>query len=384
MPPSKLADKWFAGLMTGTVLDGEIDIAFLRTDGESIDEFGPHGTRLYTPEVRALLSQCLDKAQDWNFEGPEPAIFATAEAELTLAHADALAGFASDHGIPLCDIAAIGFHGQTVLHRQPANGRNGRTRQLGDGALMADRTGVPVVFDLRSADVESGGQGAPLCPCYHAVLLEESHADESVAVVNLGGVGNITWKGADGRLIAFDTGPANAPVNDWVSQHGIGEMDRDGALAATGLVDEDRLAALMKHPYFSAPFPKSLDRHDFAAGLAHGLSPADGAALLTHLAAAAVARAVDLLPVPVTRLVVCGGGRRNPALMAAIEARSGITADRAETLGWRGDALEAECFAYLAARHMAGLAVSHPETTGVPAPMPAGRLASPACPAGSV
>ena len=384
MPPANMADKWFAGLMTGTVLDGEIDIAFLRTDGQSIHGFGPHGTRPYTPEVRALLAQSIDAAQGWNFKGPEPAIFATAEGDLTVAQADALAGFAADHGIPLSDIAAIGFHGQTVLHRPPANGRSGRTRQLGDGTLMADRTGVPVVFDLRSADIEAGGQGAPLCPCYHAALLDRSNADESVAVVNLGGVGNITWKGANGRLIAFDTGPANAPVNDWVSQHGLGEMDRDGALAAVGLVDEVRLAALMKHPHFSAPFPKSLDRNDFAADLAAGLSLADGAALLTHLAAAAVARAVSLLPVPVTRLVVCGGGRHNPALMTAIEARSGIMTDQAESLGWRGDALEAECFAYLAARHMSGLAVSHPETTGVPVPMPAGRLASPACPASPV
>ena len=384
MPSIHMVDQWFVGLMTGTVLDGEIDIAFLRTNGQTIQGFGPHGALPYAPELRDQLARCLDAARDWNFDGAEPEIFSQAERELTLAQSQALMVFAAAHGIPLSDIAGIGFHGQTVLHRPPAFGRPGRTRQLGDGQLMADHTGRPVVFDLRSADVEAGGEGAPLCPCYHASLLTSSHSDETVAVVNLGGVGNITWKGADGRLIAFDTGPANAPINDWVRRHGIGEMDRDGALAATGIVDEARLSELMRHPYFSAPFPKSLDRFDFAAELAAGLSPADGAALLTHLAAESVARAIALLPVGVTRLVICGGGRHNTTLMRAIAERSGVVTDAAESLGWRGDALEAECFAYLAARHMAGLDVSYPETTGVPAPMPAGRLASPACPVGAV
>lgn len=376
MPPAELAEKWFAGLMTGTVLDGEIDIAFLRTDGQSISGFGPYGMIPYSSDMRGLLVQCLDDARRWNFSGPEPDGFGTAERMLTLAQSDALVGFAADHGIALSDIAAIGFHGQTVLHRPPVSGQPGRTRQLGDGQLMAARTGLPVVFDLRSNDVQAGGQGAPLCPCYHAALLEMSGASEDVAVVNLGGVGNITWRGSDDRLIAFDTGPANAPVNDWMKLNGLGEMDRDGTLAASGDVDEGRLATLMQHPHFTAPFPKSLDRFDFAADLAKGLSPADGAALLTHLAAASVARALDLLPVKVARLVVCGGGRHNPTLMNAIERRSGVPAEKAESVGWRGDAIEAECFAYLAARHMAGLDVSYPETTGVPAPMPAGRLAT--------
>lgn len=377
MPLAEMADKWFAGLMTGTVLDGEIDIAFLRTDGQSITGFGPAGLMPYAPDLRDLLVDCLDEARHWNFVGPEPDSFAEAEKKLTLAQSDALAGFAQEHDIALGDIAAIGFHGQTVLHRPPADGQIGRTRQLGDGQLMAERTGVPVVFDLRSGDIQAGGQGAPLCPCYHAALLETLYDNDDVAVLNLGGVGNITWKGSDGRLVAFDTGPANAPVNDWVKYHGLGEMDRDGALAASGTVDENRLTSLMQHPHFAAPFPKSLDRFDFKADLATGLSPADGAALLTHLAAASVARALRLLPVTVKRLVVCGGGRHNPTLMGAIETRSGITAEKAESCGWRGDAIEAECFAYLAARHMAGLNVSYPETTGVPTAMPAGRLARP-------
>ena len=201
--------------------------------------------------------------------------------------------------------------------------------------------------------------------------------DESVAIVNLGGVGNITWRDCDGRLFAFDTGPANAPINDWIVRHGLGKMDADGLIAATGRVDEARLATLLGHPYFSAPFPKSLDRFDFPASLADGLSVEDGAALLTALAAAAVGQAVALLPGDIRRLVICGGGRHNPTLMDAIAHRSGIMTETAEALGWRGDAIEAECFAYLAARRVAGLDVSYPGTTGVPTPMPAGRLVYP-------
>lgn len=369
--------QWFAGLMTGTVLDGRIDIAFLNTDGQTINGFGPYGLMPYADGLRDEISQCLEAARRWNFEGPEPDIFAATEHALSLAQAEAVISFATAHDIPLSDIAAIGFHGQTVLHRPPEPGRPGRTRQLGDGQLMADHTGLPVVFDLRSADINAGGQGAPLCPCYHAALLDIEDTGSDVAVVNLGGVGNITWKGNDGALIAFDTGPANAPINDWMRQHQLGEMDQDGALATTGSVDEERLAKLMQHPHFDAPFPKSLDRFDFTADLAAGLSPADGAALLTHLAAAAVAHAITLLPTTITKLVICGGGRHNPTLMQAIAARSGVITETADILGWRGDAIEAECFAFLAARHMAGLAVSYPGTTGVPAPMAAGRLARP-------
>ena len=372
-----MAVRWFAGLMTGTVLDGKIDIALLRTDGRSIDGFGPYGLVPYDIAMPARLEECLQAARTWNFEGPELAVFAEVERDLTIAQAKALEGFARDQGIPLSDIAAIGFHGQTVLHRPPTQTRKGQTRQLGDGPLMADLTGRPVVFDLRSADINAGGQGAPLCPCYHDALMRFSSCDDSVAIVNLGGVGNITWRDSDGRLFAFDTGPANAPINDWIARHGLGEMDKDGLIAATGTVDEARLATLLQHPYFSAPFPKSLDRFDFPASLADGLSVEDGAALLTALAAAAVGQAVALLPGEISHLVICGGGRHNPTLMDAIAYRSGVKTETAESLGWRGDAIEAECFAYLAARCVAGLVASYPGTTGVPTPMPAGRFVHP-------
>ena len=371
------APGWYAGLMTGTVLDGEIDIAFLKTDGEMIAAFGPAATVPYAEAERQVIAAAVAAAQDWNFDGPEPALFAAAERSLAYAQAQAVIQTAATHDIALADITAIGFHGQTVLHRPPVTGRQGRTRQLGDGALMATITGRPVVFDFRSADMAAGGHGAPLCPCYHAALLQRAGADDGVAVLNLGGVGNITWQGKDGRLIGFDTGPANAPIDDWVRMHDAGAMDDGGRIAAAGTVDSNRLAALMMKPYFSALPPKSLDRNDFSTSVADGLSLADGAALLTALAAAGVARAVDMLPARIDRLIVCGGGRHNPALLTSIAEQAEVIIEPADRLGWRGDSVEAECFAFLAARHMAGLPVSHPGTTGVPVPMPAGRLAAP-------
>ena len=373
---------WYAGLMTGTVLDGQIDIAFLRTDGESIMEFGPAAMVPYAEEISGVIAEAVDSAQVWNLTGPEPTIFTKAERALTRAQAHAVISVAETHDIPLADIVAIGFHGQTVLHRPPIAGQTGptgigRTRQLGDGAMMAAMIGRPVVFDFRSDDMAAGGHGAPLCPCYHAALLNRAGADKTVAVLNLGGVGNITWQGKDGHLVAFDTGPANAPIDDWVRRHNAGIMDFGGKIAASGTVDHARLTELMSKPYFSALPPKSLDRNDFLDSLADGLSLPDGAALLTALAGAGVARAVEMLPARIERLIVCGGGRHNPALLTSIAEQAKVTVEPADRLGWRGDAVEAECFAFLAARHMAGLPVSYPGTTGVPVPMPAGRLAAP-------
>jgi anhydro-N-acetylmuramic acid kinase len=222
--------------------------------------------------------------------------------------------------------------------------------------------------------MRSGGQGAPLSATYHRCLLQRISAAPDVAVLNLGGVGNLTWwNGQD--LIAFDTGPANAPLNDWIARHGLGSMDRDGGLATRGSVDEERLSTLLAHPYFSTPFPKSLDRNAFPATTVDGLNVADGAATLTALTAAAVGEALDRLPKRPTRLIVCGGGRKNPAIMDALRLRAGVTPVAAEVVGWRGDAIEAECFAYLAVRCLRGLPISFPLTTGVKSPMTGGRIA---------
>jgi len=269
------------GLMTGTILDGNIDIALLRTDGEEIHEFGPWRLSPYDTQLRALLADTLAEARRWNFVGPEPAIFRAAEDALTRAQSRAVGAFLKEEGVPREDVAVIGFHGQTVLHRAAQGQGRGATRQLGDGDLMARLTGIDVVYDFRSADVKAGGQGAPLAPIYHAALLRRAGAPPNSAVLNLGGVGNITWWAGADEIAAFDTGPGNAPLNDWTKRHGLGEMDRDGALAKGGRVDEARLAQWLAHPYLAAPHPKSLDRFDFSADLANGLSPRDGAATLT-------------------------------------------------------------------------------------------------------
>ncbi len=366
---------WAIGLMTGTVLDGNIDIAAIRTDGESIAEFGPWRLAPYAPQLRELLAEAVQAALSWRFDGPEPAVFAKAERELTLAQAQAVVDFLSAEGIAANEVAAVGFHGQTVLHRAPTPGRKGDTRQLGDGALMAQRLRIDVVYDFRTGDVRAGGQGAPLAASYHAALLRSIGAGPETAVLNLGGVGNLSAFADAEQVLAFDTGPGNAPLNDWIKRHGKGEMDRDGAFAAAGAVDEARLSRLLEHPYLAAPYPKSLDRHDFTAAMADGLSFEDGAATLTAFTAGAVGRGLELLPVRPQRLIVCGGGRRNPAIMAALNARSGAKAVPAEAVGWRGDAIEAECFAFLAMRARAGLPISFPLTTGVPEPMTGGKIA---------
>ena len=363
------------GLMTGTVLDGNIDLALLRTDGQAVQEFGAWKLAPYAAEIPPLLARALAAAGEWRFEGAEPAIFREAEEALTRAQSRAVTNFLDETGLDASRIAVIGFHGQTVLHRPPRPDAPGATRQLGDGALMARLTGIDVAYDFRSADVRAGGQGAPLSPAYHAALLRRVGPASNTAVLNLGGVGNITWWGGEDRIIGFDTGPANAPINDWIRQHGGGEMDRDGSRARRGKVDEARLAELLRHPYFSAPFPKSLDRNDFTAAMAKGLSLEGGAATLTAFSAAAVGKGLDLLPERPSRLIVCGGGRRNPALMEAIRSRADVALSLAEEVGWRGDAIEAECFAFLAVRVLSGLPLSFPLTTGVKNATMGGRLA---------
>lgn len=365
---------WAIGLMTGTVLDGNIDIAMLRTDGETVAEFGPFTLSPYAPRIRQHIEKALMEARDWGFRGFEPPSFRMAEDMLTRAQTDAVKKFVEAHGRQLSSIGVVGFHGQSVLHRAPRAGKLGATRQLGDGKLMQQELKVPVVFDFRTADVKAGGQGAPLAASYHQALLRKLGADKDTAVLNLGGVANITWWDGTDTLIAFDVGPANAPSNDWVKAQGLGEMDKDGALAASGTVDEARLGELLEHSFLSAPYPKSLDRFSFTHEMAEGLSPADGAATLAAFTAAAVGKGLDLLPHRPKKLIVCGGGRKNPTIMAMIKARAGVEVAPAEDVGWRGDAIEAECFAFLAVRALRGLPISFPTTTGVPEPMTGGQI----------
>jgi anhydro-N-acetylmuramic acid kinase len=352
------------GLMSGTSLDG-VDAAWVETDGERIGRLGPRLTLPYDPALRRDLRALLDAAPGLGGDEPE---LADCVRRLTERHAEAVAALGEPADL-------IGFHGQTILHR-PAERR---TWQVGDAALLARLTGMPVAFDFRSADVAAGGQGAPLVPVVHAALAEA--LPKPLAVLNLGGVANVTWIGEDGALLAFDTGPANGPLDDWAQRRAGRPFDRDGALAAAGRPDGAVLARLRDHPYLAAPPPKSLDRLDFHRALAaagiEGLAPEDGAATLVAFCAVCVAAAARHLPAPPRQWLVTGGGRRNPALMRALAGALAEPVRPVEVAGWDGDALEAQAFGVLAARVARGLPLTFPGTTGAPRPLPGGRIQPP-------
>jgi anhydro-N-acetylmuramic acid kinase len=347
------------GLMSGTSLDG-VDAALLETDGELVAASGPSVTLAYPPGLRADLRALLDRAP--GLHAGDADLLAATRA-MTLHHAKAVRelGVQAD---------MIGFHGQTILHRPDER----RTWQIGDAALLAREAGLPVAWDFRATDVAEGGQGAPLVPLYHQALA--AGLERPLGVLNIGGVANLTWIG-ETELLACDTGPGNALLDDYCLRR-LGEpMDKDGRLSAAGTPHEPTLATLLSHPFFARPAPKSLDRQDFthALGLVESLAPADAAATL----AAFTARAVAATPwhAPPARLLVTGGGRHNAAIMAALRAAFACPVEPVEAVGWNGDALEAQCFAYLAARVQRGLPLSVPGTTGVPRPMPGGRIALP-------
>ena len=358
------------GLMSGTSMDG-VDAALIETDGERVLSFGPALTLAYAPEERALLREAIAVAGGEAGATPHDEIMRDAEALLTRTHAEAIARVIAAAGLKASDVDYAGFHGQTVLHRP----RQKLTWQIGDGGALASETGIDTVFDFRTADVAAGGQGAPLVPVYHEALVKGLKTELPVAVVNIGGVANVTWVGPDGALLAFDTGPGNAALDDWTFQHTGRPIDEDGHLAASGRVDQTILTAMLDNPWFDAAPPKSLDRMDFTAAPARGLSAADGAATLTAFTAHTVALAARHFPSPATRWLVCGGGRRNPVLMQVLGEVLGSPVERVEAVGWRGDFLEAEAFAFLAARHLRGLPLSLPTTTGVSTPLTGGRLA---------
>lgn len=357
------------GLMSGTSLDG-IDAALVETDGEaSVRPIAFRG-EAYSDAARAELAAATALALTFDRPRASPAIVAAGDL-IDRCHAMAVHKLLREAGVEAASVDVIGYHGQTIAHRPDRRW----TWQIGDGAVLAGATGIPVVSDFRSADVAAGGQGAPLIPIYHAALV--GGLDLPVAVLNLGGVANITYVGADGTLIAFDTGPANGLIDAWVEAENGARYDANGALAAQGRVDEAVLAAMLDHPYFDEAPPKSLDRNDFTVQPARGLSAADGAATLTDFTAASIAAAFEHLPGEPRRLIVAGGGRHNPTMLAMIAERTGLVPEPSDALGWNGDAMEAEGFAYMAVRTLRGLPISFPGTTGVPAPMPGGVLSRP-------
>jgi len=367
----KSEPQWVAGFMSGTSLDA-VDAALILTDGESVLDFGATVERKYLPEERRILQQATEAARAWNWTGEAPeALFAQARDVITSTHQATwqmlLEAWSGTQPV------LAGVHGQTVLHLAPKDGRKGRTLQLIDGPAMRRALGVPLAYDFRTHDVSQGGQGAPLAPAYHAALLRRL-GGETACVLNLGGVANITARMSDGALVAFDTGPANGPVDEWIEARGQGTHDVDGRFAAAGQADEALLAGLFQRDWFRQPPPKSLDRYDFSAEMVRGLSLEDGAATLTQFSARAVAAGLSQLAEYPRRVIACGGGRHNPTLMAALRDAVSCPVLTAEEVGWRGDSIEAEAFAYLAARTAKGLPISWPETTGVPTPLTGGKL----------
>lgn len=340
---------WALGCMSGTSLDG-VDAAMVLTDGMRVLEQGPSAYRPYTPEERAALRAVLG-----HWPGPE---VAPAQDVLHKAHIDIISGF---EGVDI-----IGFHGQTLAHAPRAQG----THQLGDGAALSEALGLPVVWDFRSIDVSLGGEGAPLAPIYHWAIAREAELEKPVCFLNLGGVGNVTHvdpaKGPE-AMLAFDTGPANAPIDDLVLAHTGQPFDKNGELASRGAVDQAIIDRLLAQPFFLQSPPKSLDRNDF-----HWLSEAvaemearDAVATLTACAAAAVAAGVELLPTPPDQIVMCGGGRKNKALEQYIARFSSCDVTPVDALGFDGDMIEAQAFGYMAVRVLNGMPTSFPGTTGV-------------------
>ncbi|WP_413347256.1 anhydro-N-acetylmuramic acid kinase [Brevundimonas phoenicis] len=364
------------GFMTGTSLDA-VDMAVIETDGHDILAFGPAGEMKLDGETRAIVEDAIEDAFDWERDEEEPDSFEDARMAVADAHLAAALGFMAVNGVKSRALDLVGVHGQTVLHEAPTPDAPGRTVQLIDAVSVAEGLSVPVAYDFRSTDVAAGGQGAPLAPVYHAALVRKAGVEGPVAVLNLGGVGNITLIRADGGLEAFDTGPANGMVDLLVQSRMNKRMDEGGRLAAAGTVNSAVLDAYLAHPYFAATGPKSLDRFDFSLDPVAELSLEDAAATLTAFAAQAVALGVARCSEQPKEIVVCGGGRHNPVLLAAIRERVGVPVSTAEDKGWRGNSIEAEAFAFLAARCRLGLPISFPGTTGVPTPMTGGRIVEP-------
>ena len=366
------------GLMSGTSLDG-IDAAFLETNGEDILSFGPS---LSVPfRDRSLLQDTIKAALDWGFEGARPDIFTRAQDFLDRAHIKAVQQICHAHPDWAQRLAVIGYHGQTVLHHPARDGFKGQSLQLGDGAVLAREFGLPCVYDFRSADIRAGGQGAPLAPIYHQALCGYAGLKGHIAVINIGGVSNATFIAPHAPLRASDCGPGNGPLDSWVQHHGLGAYDKDGALSLAGTHRQDLIDNWLARDFFTRPIPRSADRYDFdVLADMQGLSLEDGAATLAQFCVQALVRNMqDFTP---DMMIVCGGGRHNPAIMQGLSrqilsGQIGTEIIDSDDIGCDGDALEAQAFAFMAVRSLRGLPISFKGTTGISRDMTGGVVAYP-------
>ena len=368
--------KCSIGLMSGTSMDG-IDLAAMTTDGVSTVNRGPSAFEPYDASFRRLIEAALETAKGIKERAQRPGELAALEREITMRHAQAVRRFLQDHPGLAPDV--IGFHGQTVLHRP----ERALTVQLGDGALLAAETGFPVVWDMRANDMVHGGQGAPLVPAYHAALaamLPQDLKRFPVCFVNIGGISNVTWVPEEGDPVAFDSGPGNALIDQWVSARGGIPYDAGGMIASEGGVARAVVERYLENPFFGRPAPKSLDRSDFTLELAESLDLADGARTLAAVSAEGILQAARIMPRRPSLWIVCGGGRKNPLIVGDLkEGAAGDGADvaLAEDAGFDGDAMEAEAWAYLAVRALEGLPLTFPTTTGCREPVSGGVLSRP-------
>ena len=351
-------------------MDG-IDVAYLESDGEAIGHLGGHLTVPYTKQFREKLRALI--ASD---NGPERDLKSArkiVEDELTSLHAEAVMRFMSEENLSPTDVDVVGFHGHTIDH----NPNRSYTVQIGDGPTLSRLLKLPVVHDFRSNDVWHGGQGAPLAPIFHAALF--AAVEKPTAVLNIGGVANVTWIGKEWHsMLSFDTGPGNALIDDWVQAHGAGDYDESGKNAAAGSVDYAILEMLLEDPYFIAYPPKSLDRNTFSVACVEGLALEDGAATLAMFTVKSIGLAAQHFPVPPEQWIVCGGGRHNHYIMDCLTREVSCAVSGSDAMGWNGDAIEAQAFAFLAILSLLELPISFPGTTGVAKPLTGGRVDVPA------
>jgi len=359
------------GLMSGTSMDG-VDVSLIESDGETFSKRSEGLLLPYGDEIRVLIVGAVEAASGLSERSARPGIIAKAETAVTRAHIEAVQKYLTAHSLSAADIDVMGFHGQTLLHRPDEK----LTIQIGDGCMLAKGTGIDVVYDLRAHDMLEGGQGAPLVPVYHRALARQAGLKLPVAVVNIGGVANVTWIGADGEMVAFDTGPGNAMLDDWMQARTGQRIDEGGACALAGKADDQALQQLLTSDYFLKKPPKSLDRNDFSLLNIDHLNAEDGAATLTLFTVHALVRAVEHMPAQPNEWIICGGGARNPVMMSLLMEHLCAPVRDADDLGWSGAFMEAEAFAFLAIRSRLGLPITFPGTTGVVSPACGGVAAS--------
>lgn len=371
-----MAMRTAIGLMSGTSMDG-IDVALLRTDGNGLVERGAFLSVPYDPQFRTRLKEALEQAKVIKTRDERPGRLSDIERELTLRHAVAVREFLGRNGLTASEIDIVGFHGQTVLHRPD----EGLTVQIGDGPLLAKEIGTSVVYDMRADDMLHGGQGAPLVPAYHAALAKGlGQARLPICFVNIGGISNLTYIGADGTIIAYDSGPGNTLIDQWVEAHAGIPFDQGGMIASEGRIVPDLAERYLANPFFRSEKRRSLDRNDFLPPSGSEAELADGARTLAYVAAASIIKSAGHLPERPTLFIVCGGGRLNRVLMqdlSDLAARHGAEVITAEDAGFDGDAMEAEAWAYLAVRSLDRLPLTYPGTTGVREAMTGGKVAHP-------